>query len=150
MSHCWQFLSPFFAGVNYRIPPVTYIRDLGAPHDTTFILSVHCREAARLLLFMVRRSFSELSKATFIPMNCSIVRSYLEYAIEASSPNLRADMYHLERGQSLAIRLLRGLRNVPYEETLRQFNLFSLEYRRVRHSSDSALAYIGIEHYNTN
>ncbi len=63
-------LSPSFsaADTDHRIPQVT--------DDTTFTTSAHCREAAntaRRLLFMVRRSFCELSKTAFIPLYCAIV-----------------------------------------------------------------------------
>ncbi len=47
-------------------------------------------------------------------------------------PILRADINQLERVQRLATRLVRGPRHVPYEERLRQFNLCSLERRRLR------------------
>ncbi len=83
---------------------------------------------ARRLLFMLPRWSSELSKAGFIPMYCAIARPHLEYAMEASSLNIRAIINHLERVQ----RLVRGLRRVPYKERLRQLNLFSLERRRHR------------------
>ncbi len=101
----------------------------------TFTASAHCKEAAntaRRLLFMVRRSFSELSKTAFTPLYCALMRPHLEYAMEANAPTLRADINQLERVQRLATRLVRGLRHVPHEERLRQLNLFSLERRRLR------------------
>ncbi len=52
--------------------------------------------------------------------------------MEASFPNLNAEMKHLERVQRLATWQLRGLRHVPYEERLRQLNLLSLERQRLR------------------
>ncbi len=60
------------------------------------------------------------------------MRQHLEYAMEADSPNRKADINHLERVQRLATRLVRGLRHVKYEERLRQLNLFSLERWRLR------------------
>ncbi len=130
-------LSPSFsaADADHRIPQATDVRDLGVPLDTTFTASAHCREAAntaRRLLFMVRRSFSELSKPALTPLYCALVRLHLEYAMEANAPTLRADINQLERAQHHATRLVRGLRHVPYEERLRQLNLFSLERRRLR------------------
>ncbi len=71
---------------------------------------------------MARRSFCELSETAFITLYCAIVRSHLEYAMEANAPTLRADINQLERVQRLATRLVRGLRLVPYEEKLRQLN----------------------------
>ncbi len=64
---------------------------------------------------------------------------HLEYAMEANAPALRADINQLERVQRLATRLVRGLRHVPYEERLRQFNLFSLQRRHLR--ADLTLAF---------
>ncbi len=70
-----------------RIPLFTDVRDLGVPFDTTFTASAHCIEAAntaRQLLFLVRRSFCELSKTAFTPLYCALVRPHLEYAMEAN------------------------------------------------------------------
>ncbi len=130
-------LSPSFsvADTDHRIPQVADVRDQGVPLDTTFTASAHCREAAntaRRLLFKVRRSFCELSKTAFTPLYCALVQPHLEYAMEANAPTLRADINQLERVQCIATRQVRGLRHVPYEERLRQLNLFSLERRRLR------------------
>ncbi len=87
---------------------------------------------ARRLLFIVRRSFCELSKTAFTPLYCALVRPHLEYAMEANGSTLRADISHLERVEHLATRLVRGLLHVPYEERLHQLYLFSLERRHLR------------------
>ncbi len=108
----------------------------------TSTASAYCIEpanTARRLLFMVRRSVCELSKTTFTPCFCALVRPHLEYAMEANAPTLRADINLLEIVQRLATRLVRGLRHVPYEERIRQLNLFSLERRR--HRTDLILAF---------
>ncbi len=66
-------------------------------------------------------------------------RPHLEYAMEANAPTLKADRNQLESVQRLATRLVRGLHHVPYEDRLRQFNLFSLERRHLR--ADLLLAF---------
>ncbi len=137
-------LSPSFSAADndHQSPQVFDVRDLGVPLDKTFTASAHCIEAAntaRSFLFMVRRSFCELSKTALTPLYCALVRPHLEYAMEANAPTLRADTNQLERVQRLATRLVRGLRHVPYEERLRQLNLFSLERRRLR--ADLILAF---------
>ncbi len=80
--------------------PFTDVRDLGVPLDMTFTRSAHCKEAAitaRRLLFMVRRSFCELSKTAFTLLYCALVRPHLEYAMEANVPTLKADIKQLDR-----------------------------------------------------
>ncbi len=107
---CLPPLSPSFsaADTDHRILQVTDVQDLGVPLDMTLIASAHCKEAAntaRCLLFMVRRSFCELSKTEFTPLYCALLRPHLEYTMEANTPTLRADTNQLERVQRLATRL---------------------------------------------
>ncbi len=59
---------------------------------------------------MLRRSFQDLSKSVFIPLYRALVRPHLEYGMPASSPNLVADINHLQRIQRLATRLVTGMR----------------------------------------
>ncbi len=87
---------------------------------------------------MLRRSFQDLSKSAFIPLYGALVRPHLEYGIPACSPNLVADINHLEQIQRLAIRLVTGMRHLPYEERLQRLGLYSLQRRRLRDDLSTA------------
>ncbi len=100
--------------------------------DIIHLISSGAAITTRRLLFMVCRSFFALSKAAFSPLYCAIVMSRLEFALEANSPNLRVDANQLERVLRHATRVMRGLRQVRYEEGLRQIKLFSRGHRRLR------------------
>ncbi len=81
---------------------------------------------------MVRQSSSGLPKAACLPLHCTIVRSHLEYPMEANCPNMTGDFFttalqHGSRGHG------------PYAKRLRQLNLFSLERRRLR--ADHVIAF---------
>ncbi len=86
---------------------------------------------ARRLIFMIRRSFQDFSKLVFMPYE-ALVRPHLEYDMPACSPNLVADINHLERIQRLATRLVTGIRHLPYEDRLQLLGLHSLQRRRLR------------------
>ncbi len=74
---------------------------------------------------MIRRSFAELSVSAFAPLYNTLVRLYLEYAILDCLLNFVADADCLEQIQRLATRLVKGLRQQPYEERLCQLGLHS-------------------------
>ncbi len=100
-----------------------------------FYPSAQCTEdanKARRLTFMIRRSFQDLPKSDFIPLYGAVVRLHLEYGMLACSPNLVADINHLERIQRLATKLVTGMRHLPYEERLQRLGLHSLQWRRLR------------------
>ncbi len=54
---------------------------------------------ARRMLFMIRRSFAELSVPAFTPLYNTLVRPHLEHAMQAYSPNLVANADCLEEIQ---------------------------------------------------
>ncbi len=114
-------LSFFPDGSGTPIPVSTLVKDLGVQTDNMFSPSAQCTEAAnkaRQLILMIRRSFQDPSKSAFIPLYGALVRPHLEYGMPACSPNLVADINHLERIQRLATRLVSGMRYLPYEERL--------------------------------
>ncbi len=108
-------------GSDTPIPVSTLVKDLGVQTDNMFSPSTQCTEyanKARLLIFMIRRSFQDLSKSAFIPLKKALVRLHLEYGMPTCSPNLVADTNLLERIQRLTVRLVTGMHHLPYEERL--------------------------------
>ncbi len=105
---------------SYTPIPVSKLdKDLVVQKDNMLSSSAKCTEAAnkaRRLIFMIGRSFQDLSKSAFIPLNEALVRPHLEYGMPACSANLVADMNHLHLIQRLATRLVTGMRHLPYEE----------------------------------
>ncbi len=101
-------LSFFPIGSGTAIPESKLIKDLGVQTDIMFSPFAQCTKAAnktRRLIFMIRRSFQDLSKSASIPLFGVLERLHLEYDMPAYSPNLIADINHLERIQRLATRL---------------------------------------------
>ncbi len=124
MPHCWEppFLFSVFLRGRHR-PPNSPGHRHPRRGGSSLQASTSSANTARRLLFMVRRSFCELSKSAFIPLYCALVRPHQENAMEANSQNLRANISHKRRVQCLVTR------HVPFEEWLRQFHLFSVERR---------------------
>ncbi len=61
----------------------------------------------------------------------AIVRPHLEYCIQAWSPYLRKDIDMFDKIQRRATKLIPGLRDLRYEERLKDCELTTLETRRL-------------------
>ncbi len=68
----------------------------------------------------------------FPPLYKAFIHPHLEYAIQASSTILSRGCQVLEIVQKLAVKFVKGLRNVLYESALQRLQLFSLVHRRIR------------------
>ncbi len=87
---------------------------------------------ARGMRHFTKTSFACLTKEIFKPRCSALVRPHLEYAILANRPYLKKDIYHLERIQRAATRWVKGLRDLNYEDRLKELKLQSLKKRRIR------------------
>ena len=107
-------------------------------------VSEQCRiEASKdnQVLGMIRRNITHKEKSLIVPLYKAIARSHLEYCIQAWSPYLRKDTEMLEKIQSRAIKLIPELRNLRYEERLKECGLTTLETRRLRGGQIEVLRY---------
>ena len=82
------------------------------------------------VLGMIRRNITYKEKSLIVPLYKAIVRPHLEYCIQAWSPYFRKDM--LEKIQRRATKPIPGLRDLRYEERLRECWLTTLETQRLR------------------
>ena len=80
---------------------------------------------------MIRRNITYKEKSLIVLLYKAIVRPHLEYCIHAWSPYLRKDIAMLEKIQRRAAKLIPELRDLKYEERLKECGLTTLETRRL-------------------
>ena len=110
-------------------------KDLGVTINANMKVSEQCRIAAskgNQVFGMLRRNITYKEKFLIIPLYKAIVRPHLEYCIQAWNPYLRKDIDILEKIQKRATKLIPGLRDLRYEERLKECGLTTLERRRLR------------------
>ena len=110
-------------------------KDLRVTMNADMNVSEQCRIAAfkgNQVLGMIRRNITYKEKRLIIPLYKAIVRPHLEYCIQAYNPYLRKDIYMLEKIQRRTTKLIRGLRDLTYQERLKECGLTTLETRRLR------------------
>ena len=150
-SEKWQMLfnfgkckclhtGPGNTGMNYELggtilSETVKEKDLGVTMYANMKVSEQCSRIAaskgNQVLGMIRRNITYKEKSLIIPLYKAIVRPHLEYGIQAWSPYLRKDIDMLEKIQRRATKLIPGLRDITYEERLKECGLTTLETRRL-------------------
>ena len=80
----------------------------------------------------MKRNFKFLDEISLTKLYKALVRPHLEYAQSVWSPHFITDKKIIENVQRRATKLIPRLKNLSYEERLKELNLPSLEYRRLR------------------
>lgn len=120
---------------NAPIKCVEREKDLGVVISTDLKQSNQCSEVvktANKLIGFIGRSFSFKTEKIILTLYNSLVRPHLEYNVQFWSPYYKKDIEKLERIQRRLTKMIPRLRNKPYEERLKELNLFSLTKRRLR------------------
>ena len=69
------------------------------------------------------------SSEVILRLCLALVRPHLAYAAQFWSPYYKKDIGSLEAVQRRITKMIQGLRNLPYKDRLKRFNLHSLERR---------------------
>ena len=122
--------------VNYKMgDTVLKEKDLGVTISADMKVSEQCGIAAskgNQILGLIRRNITYKGKKLIIPLYKAIVRPHLEYCIQAWRPYRKKDIDTLERIQRRATKMIPELRDLSYEERLKECGLTTLETRRLR------------------
>ena len=110
-------------------------KDLGVTISADMKVSEQCGIAAskgNQILGLIRRNITYKGKKLIIPLYKAIVIPHLEYCIQAWRPYRKKDIDTLERIQRRATKMIPELRDLSYEERLKECGLTTLETRRLR------------------
>ena len=110
-------------------------KDLGVYVASNWKPSAHIAKIAakaNSMLGRIRHTFTFMNKQMFMKLYPSLVRTHMEYAVQAWSPQLNKDIILLEKVQQRATRLVPEIRDLDYKSRLASLGLITLSERRRR------------------
>ena len=110
-------------------------KDLGVTIDCQLKFHQHISSAVSKgyqLLGIMKRTFSKLDKTTLPILFKTLIRPHLEYGSVLWHSRFKEDAKKIERVQRRATKLVREIKDLPYQERLKYMNMYSLFYRRRR------------------
>ena len=110
-------------------------KDLGVWIDNELKFHKHVSAAvtkANQILGIANKTFSALDKEIFPYVYKCQVRPHLEYGNVIWHPCYVADIKKVESVQRRATKMIPGFKDKPYQERLKELDLYSMEYRRKR------------------
>jgi len=119
----------------HRLEEVDYEKDLGVVVSKDLKVARQCQESyskANRMLGLISRTIIYKNQEVLMNLYKSMVRPHLEYCCAAWSPHYMKDKQMLEKVQHRFTRMFPHLKNLPYEDRLRELGLWSLEERRNR------------------
>lgn len=111
------------------------VKDLGVKITTCLTSRNQCHTAAmkaRKVMGIIKRTFQNLTEASFRTVYTSFVRPHLEYCSAAWNPHQAKDIKLLEDVQRWATKLVGPLRNKSYKKRLESLKLPTLSSRRFK------------------
>jgi len=110
-------------------------KGLGVLVDEKLNMTRQCAltaQKASRILGCIKSSIASRSREGILPLYSTLVRPHLDYYIQLWGLIHKKDMDLLQRVQSRAAKIFRGLEHLSCEERLRELELFSLKKRRLR------------------
>ncbi|PKU42651.1 hypothetical protein llap_7043 [Limosa lapponica baueri] len=99
-------------------------------------------QKANRVLGCNKSSVASRSRKVTLPLYSDPLRPHLVYCVQLWGPEHRKDMGLVEQVQQSAMKMIRGLEYLFYEDRLRELGLFSLEKRKLWGDLIAAFQYL--------